>query len=205
MFGLMKGFRAVAGLSILFVVTSVQAATVYNVDVGNSSISAHTSGPGLLIGSSIIVPEGYSFSLDGVGDSHTFAFFRIWTNEDWVNVGEDTVAKPITATLAFSIPLASGTVDGSTVGLSVGVGGFYQAGKVTWNGPTIVDASSGQFQISLSDEVFNEGAFWSGPGCRGATVQATVSQISVVPLPTAAASGLLVFGLAAIRRALGRK
>lgn len=190
-------------LAVMSLAASLQATTVYNVDVDHSSVSAHSSGPGLLIGTSIIVPDGYSFSLDNVGDSHTFGFFRIWTTEDWVNPGEDTVAKPITATLAFSIPLASGTVDGSTVGLRVGVGGYYQAGKVTWNGPTIVDCESGQFQISLSDEVFNEGVLWGGLGCKGATVEATVSQISVVPVPTAAASGLLVLGLAALRRVLG--
>jgi hypothetical protein len=175
--------------------TQVSAAIVYTVDATSSSVSAHNSGDGLLIETSIVVPNGYGFLLNGVGDTHTFDFFRIWTDETWVNA-DDTVPKPISATLAFSQPPSDGTVAGETVGLSV-FSGFYQAGQVTWTAPTLVNVPGGyQYQITLSDEVFNEGLFWLGLGHKGATVTATIEQIAV-PLPAAAWAGITLLAMCA--------
>jgi MYXO-CTERM domain-containing protein len=139
------------------------------------------------------------------GQSHTFKLFDIWTHESWVN-NDDKIAKPISATLNFSSPASSGTVEGSTVGESHSA--FFgllnwQYGKLTWDGPTTVDLGNIVYQITLSDAKFNKG-FWGldSGWCDGATVYATVSQVSsVIPTPTAALAGLaMIAGFAARRR-----
>lgn len=185
--------------------THASAAVVYVVDATSSSVTAHSSGDGLLIETSIIVADGYNFMLNGVGDTHTFDFFRIWTDETWVNA-DDTTPKPISATLAFSQPPSDGTVSGQTVGISV-FAGYYQAGQVTWSGSALVNAPDGyQYQITLSDETFDEGLLWLGLGKCGGTVTATIEQI-VVPLPAAAWAGLTVLcllGAGRVRRRSGQ-
>ncbi|MCC7147452.1 MAG: hypothetical protein IT443_13490 [Phycisphaeraceae bacterium] len=198
-------FAIVSLLGVIALALPAQAGTVYQVDKANSSVSAHNSGDGLLINTSIIVPNGYSFVLNNVGDTHTFNFFKIWTTEDWVNDGEDTVAKPIFATLAFSQPLSSGTVNGDTVGVTVGMGGFYQAGKVTWNGPVYVDTASGKYKITLSDEVFNEGKFWTGPGKGKGIVEATIEQITIIPLPAAVWGGMALLSMLGAGKIIRRR
>lgn len=194
-----------------------QAGTVYVVDANASSLSMHSSGDGLLLDAAIVVANGYSFELNGVGDSETFKFAKVWTPETWVNVGEDTEPKPISATLAFTSPASSGTVNGQSVGVSqgiFGIEGFYQAGKVTWGGPAYVNAPTGQYKITLNDATFAEGAFWTGLNwCDMAWICATIEQVSItpddpgngdpqiiVPLPTAIWSGLALMGVVVGRR-----
>lgn len=196
---------------------SAQGGTVYVVDAGASSATVHNSGNGLLLDAAIVVPDGLTFELNGVGDSETFTFLKVWSPEDWVNVGEDTEPKPISATLAFSSPASSGTVAGESVGLSTavfGIDGFYQAGQITWGGPVQVDVSTGTYEIALNDVTFGESLFWLGlKGCG--YVDATVTQLTVgggsgdpqiiVPLPTAVWSGLILIGALVGRRAMGNK
>lgn len=193
---------------VLFSAAQAQAATLYVVDANASSVSAHSAGDGLLLNTSIVVPDGYSFSLDFVGDSHTFNFFKVWTPETWVNEGEDTVARPITATLAFSTPASSGTVSGDSVGINI-FAGFYQAGQITWDGPAYVSAATGDYSITLSNVTFGEGDWWHGPSSSHAKVKATITQISeggsgdpqiIVPLPAAVWGGLALMGMVVVRR-----
>jgi hypothetical protein len=194
--------------AVMLAAGGAQAATLYVVDAGASSVSAHGAGDGLLLGTNVLVADGYSFSLDFVGDTHTFNFFKVWTPESWVNEGEDTTAKPITATLAFSTPASAGTVSGESAGLNI-FAGFYQAGQITWNGPTYVSAATGDYKITLSDVTFGESFWWDGPSSKGAKVKATIEQISeagaggpqiVVPLPAAVWGGLALMGMVVVRR-----
>ncbi len=200
-----------------FLAASAQAGTVYIVNAGASSLTVHNAGDGLLLGAAVVVADGYSFDLSGVGDSATFTFAKVWTPETWVNLGEDTQPKAISATLAFTAPASAGTVTGESVGVSqdiFGIEGFYQAGKITWGGPTYVDAPTGQYKITLNDVTFGEGAFWTGLNPHDkAWICATVEQMSIttgdpgngdpqiiVPLPTAIWSGLVLMGVVVGRR-----
>ncbi len=198
----------VAAAAVFCAAGHAQAATIYVVDAGASSVSAHGVGDGLLLSTDIVVADGYTFSLDFVGDSHTFNFFKVWTPETWVNDGEDTVAKPITATLAFSTPASSGTVAGESVGINI-FAGFYQAGQITWDGPAYVSAATGDYTIELSDVSFGEGDWWHGLSSKYAKVKATITQVSeagsgdpqiIVPLPAAVWGGLALMGMVVVRR-----
>jgi hypothetical protein len=162
--------------------SSVALATPYEIGTG-SSVSAN-SGDGLIIKTSLVNGlSNVSFNLND-GQSTTFNFFKIWTEETDVG-GDDTNPVAISAILDFDSPLDTGAnVSGNTSGGTApdpifGINGFYQWGKVTWNAPAIVSSGGLTFKVSLSDEIFNEGAWWGlDEGKRnGAIVQATVTQL----------------------------
>jgi len=115
--------------------------------------------------------SGLGFSLND-GDSITFPFFDIWTPEGSIQ-GDDLAHVPISATLNFSLPSIGANLSGVTFGGSIIL---FQWGKVEWGAPVTVTAGGREFEVSLSDEVFNFGFF--GLGKQGATVNATVRQIS---------------------------
>ncbi|MCC7147451.1 MAG: hypothetical protein IT443_13485 [Phycisphaeraceae bacterium] len=73
--------------------------------------------------------------------------------------------------------------------------GQVTAGKVTWNGPACVSRSWADDKITLGEEVFNQGSFGLGPGKCGAIVEASIEQISVVPLPAAVWGGVIFLSM----------
>lgn len=152
----------------------------YELDIPIGSASVHSSGNGLLIEVQVLGNPG-PFQLDD-GQQFSFDFFDIWTNEGTVNQGEDTVPSVITATVDFVDPNTSQVITGVTIGGRLW-SGLLQWGEVSWDGPVIVDIPGDRkFQIELSDEKFNLGVFGLAQGeCHGATVSATVTQISAVP------------------------
>lgn len=195
------------GATFAFLAATTQAIPLtYEVGTG-SSVTAHTSGDGLLIGTELDANlASVAFGLDD-GDSYTFSFFKIWTGEG--NVGnDDKVPRPITASLVFDVPSAIATVGGETVG-AVSLTGFYQWGKVTWDGPATINAADRIFYVSLSDETFNPGSWW-GLGNCGAIVEATVTQgkswKDIPQVPDGGASlallGIGLIGLGALKRKL---
>lgn len=119
---------------------------------------------------------GYSFSLDD-GESETFPFFKIWTDEGTVNLREDTVPKSISATLNFSDPTGlSADVPGVTFGANLFI---FQTGIVLWGGPSIVTAGDRTFSLELDDAIFNSGLFGMKPGEeKGGWINATITQTS---------------------------
>jgi hypothetical protein len=161
--------------------------------VSGGSVSAN-SGDGLIINTSLALPQvPFSFSLDD-GQSETFAFFNIWTPETTVNA-DDRIARDISATLTFSDPLTNATVDGLTFGGSI-LFGLLQWGQVVWETPAPqFTAPDGRiFKVTLSDEVFNLGLFGLNEGwCYGATVKATIKQIgSSYSVPDNGATAMLL-------------
>jgi hypothetical protein len=179
--------------------------------VSGGSVSAHNTDPGLVINTSIAGGlGGHSFNLNDGQSSTPFAFFNIWTTESTVNNGEDTVPKPISATLNFSVPTGAGaTVLGTTVGGYFGFLNNGQQGYLNWNGSVIVNAVDRTFEVTLSDETFNTGHLWLGLGHKGATVKATVKQINSIGtaapgVPDAGSTtillGISLLGLAALSR-----
>jgi MYXO-CTERM domain-containing protein len=141
------------------------------------------------------------------GESMTFKAFDIWTNETSLN-DDDYCEQPISATFNFSAPLSSGTVTGETDGKSDYFLFIfkYEKGVLEWDCPTVVDLGCVVYEIALSDAKFNKGLWGLSEGeCYGATIYATVKQISsgdcvVAPTPTAAAAGLAMLGGLVFRR-----
>jgi hypothetical protein len=165
----------------------------YDIGTG-SSVNANT-GSGLELEWSLASNlSSQAFVLDD-GQSFTFRFFDIWTDETSVN-DDDTVSRPISATLNFSVPDFYAEIGGDTVGVSFL--GIIQAGKVIWDDPApTFTAGDRKFSIDLSNETFNLGLFGLNGGEHyGASVDATVTQIgSYAPSPTTAVpdSGGTVF------------
>ena len=178
-----------------------------------SFVSANSTDPGLVISTSINPGvSGTSFNLDD-GQSSTFSFFQIWTTETTFNA-DDTVPQPISATLDFTDPTTGVTVKGVTFGGTLLLG---QYGNVQWNGPVTVDVPGDRsFLVTLNNATFNAGfvglsANGNSPtsgddnNSNGATIRATVKQVSSVPdgASTAGMLGLAFLGLGALRQKLG--
>ena len=111
------------------------------------------------------------------GDSFTFKFFDIWTDETSVD-NDDKDPKSITATLNFDVPSFDAEVIGYTVGVSFL--GIIQLGAIIWEDPAPNFTVGGRtFSVDLSNEIFNLGIFGlnEGEAC-GATISATVKQLS---------------------------
>jgi hypothetical protein len=169
-----------------------------------SFVSANTTDPGLTINTAIDSGvSGKAFTLND-NQSTSFKFFQIWTTEGSVNAGEDTSPKSISAVLDFADPSTGAIIKGVTFG------GYFliaQYGAVTWNGPVVVDVPGDRsFMVTLNNATFDTGIFGlSGGQCKGATIKATVKQISSVPdgASTAALLGLAFLGIGALRQKLG--
>jgi hypothetical protein len=177
---------AVPALSLLllfaaFVPGAFAVPKYYELD--NGSVSAASSDPGLIINTMVkpTVP-GTGFTLND-GGSFTFNFFDIWTDETTINK-DDLVPCAISATINFVDPLTGATINGITVGGSW-FKGLSQWGEVTWNGPVTVSLPGDRvFNITLSNEDFNFGFGGLNEGMMcGATVEATINQISSVDIP----------------------
>jgi hypothetical protein len=166
-------------------------------EIAGGSISGNFSDPGLVIQTALDAGlAGTSFTLNDGGTS-TFDFFDIWTNETTVNA-DDRIDRAISATLNFSDPLTGATINGVTFGGSIFYG-LAQWGQIQWDGPTTITLGDRVFSVSLSNEVFNAGLFglFNGPGC-GATIEATITQLSSAVQVPEMGSTVLLLGLASI-------
>jgi VPDSG-CTERM motif len=192
-------------LATIVLALSMKAAFAinYQVDASNSGVVANT-GTGLIIDTSLASGlSSVAFSLNDQ-QSQTFNFFNIWTPETWVNSGEDTVPQSITATLAFNPPVSSAVLGGTTVGVSIF--GIFQFGSVAWDPQsTIIDLGNGEsFSVTLSDEFFSAGFFGlNNNPCAGATVKATVTQLSSSGASTVPDGGSTIILLGAALSGMG--
>ena len=164
-------------IALLNVAAPLPDALALSYTVSGGSVNPNTD-DGLIIKYSLYLPSNpYQFSLED-GESETFNFFKIWTDETNVNP-DDQLSQGISATLNFSVPATSATVSGLTFGGSI-LWGVTQWGEVVWQTPAPeFTAPDGRvFQVTLSNEIFNEGIFGLNEGKQyGAIVKATVKQI----------------------------
>lgn len=185
--------------------TVIAAPAFASVDIaGTFTVAAHSSDPGLVIditnNNGVVVPN--------LGNTpQTFNLFTISTDEGSVNYGEDTVHYPITVDFTFSAPnptTGGAPVSGQTYGQYFGFLNIGQEGVLQWTGgpQTFNFGNGGQFEVALSNAVFNKGLF--GLGKVGANVTGTFTLLhdSAVPEPAAWAMMIAGFGLtgAAMRR-----
>lgn len=199
---MMKSTLKFAAAALLASTCAVPAAMAVNF-VGNYTVTANSSDPGLVVQTSNSQPS-LNFNLN-VGDSTTFDLFDIWTDETYVNA-DDTVAKPISVAFSFTNPdLFGGNVDGSTVGQSV-LFGLIQYGQLTWDngGNATLDfwGGGGKLGVHLDDVIFNKGFFGLKEGeSHGGTVEATFT-LSAIPEPATWLTMIAGFGMigAAMRR-----
>jgi len=159
--------------------TTLAIPRTYDVGAG-SSVTANTSlNNGLAIRTELV--SGLSsqlFDLEN-GQSKTFDFFRIWTDETTVE-RDDTVAKTITARLDFDNPDVTAQIPGITFSASIGGlvgGGVLWNDALIWNDAITVSLPDRVFTITLSDAVFDLGL--NGTlGNKPAIITATIKQIS---------------------------
>ncbi|HEY4283129.1 MAG TPA: hypothetical protein VGM62_08695 [Chthoniobacterales bacterium] len=198
----MKSVRL--AILLCFTLSSAAFAVPKYYEIGNGSTVAPFQGPEPPGGSGLVIQyaldaglPGTNFILDDLQFT-TFNFFQIWTDETFVNSGDDLALKPISATLDFVVPNVDATVTGNTFGQSVTFLGFIslQNGAVTWDGPAIVNIPGDRsFEVTLSDETFNFGVFGTSPGqYKGATVEATVKQLTSTSAVPEGGNTALAFG-----------
>jgi hypothetical protein len=197
----------VPALALLMTVGLAPGASAATFTLDSYSISLHTSGNGLTVGASPIVPYTGDYTTPDlqVGQSHTFALFDLYAaNESAVN-SDDLTPKPITVQFSFNPPAATGPLSGNTVGGSFNIFCIpflgcaqTQWADVTWNNPlTLNFGNGGQFTVALSNETFAAGL--NGLQQNGATIEATLTYTAAsVPEPaTMALFGMGALGLAA--------
>ncbi len=159
-------------------------ATIFTLDT--YTVNFNDSDPGLVLYVHDIFPEPYSADLI-VGNSYDFNLFTVGTNEHYVNLFEDTVAKDISVNFAFSAP---DDVNETISGESDGHWRLFRDdyGTVEWNNPaTFTFGNGGLFTIALSDVEFGT------PG--SATVVATLDFVSdSTPAPVPEPATMLLFG-----------
>ena len=134
------------------------AAKAATITLVNYIVTDHSSGNGFLITSTNVAPPNFVVNMPTVGTPVSFDLFNISAPEDSVNIGEDTVPKPISVAMTFTPPATGPNVGGTTTGFyqfnpfasnfancNIFVGG---CGSVNWTAPSIFSfGTTGQFQV----------------------------------------------------------
>jgi hypothetical protein len=187
----MTARKCFAGLILIGASISTSVAIPLNYEIGSgSSVTAHNSGDGLVIKTELSPTlSSQAFTLND-GQSYTFNFFRIWTDESMVD-SDDTVAKLITARLDFDVPDIGAKIYGLTFS---GTYYGYSGGAVVWNDPVTVIAGDREFTVNLNNAYFDVAQ--GGLGDTPATITATVKQIrsggSSIPVPDGGTTAVLL-------------
>lgn len=169
------------------------------IELTSYNVTSHTSGPGLLVNATPSSGGPKPLALANAGDSVVVELFKIWTDETSVNIGEDTVAKPIS--VAFDFKFGSETFDGVVHGQTAGIAGLFVllpfgAGAVNWATPVEIAFGAGglgTLRIEFLDQLFNAGIGFGDltPGlAHGSSVKAKFTLVTSLP-PLSAEPGSL--------------
>jgi hypothetical protein len=198
-----------AGLCAAAVTAAAASGAHAEVFSGTYDVSLNSADPGLVLNWSPIAP-GLNFNLPTVGSSTDFDLFNLFTDEDWVNSGEDDVGKPIQVNFTFTLPSGFG---GSITGETTGESFFYgvlQDGHVAWDngGDALLNfAGGGQLLAHLDDANFNFGLFGLNEGPDyGAPIHATFTlNQGAVPEPATWAMMIIGFSMVGAGIRLSRR
>lgn len=200
--------------AVLAMVANPAAAGLTLTVGGGSSISAYPYGggdtqTGLGINTSIVASPG-AFTLNNPGDSHSFPYFEIWTDENDMNPGNDPTPWVLDAYLDLSPPVVDvfhgGVTFASTDGGAHGV--------LDWDSDGLTTVTAGcvyTVQLTPDPTTFNwgSGEDFGGTGNDGydgmALVTATVTLVECAgtglpPIPEPASLGLVGMALLVVRK-----
>ena len=189
-------------VGILFVALLVMgfAATAhaYTFDMGNASYMTTPTDPGLAIQAEVVSSVGSQVFDLNEGDSYTFLFARIWTEESSIQ-SDDLIGKTISASLDFDNPDLVEGISGTSSGYTrdgwffVPLPAYFQGYNIVWTDPVVVSFDNGgEFSIDLSD-VSAESGWWSLPNCKQ-NVYATIT-LNHAPVPVPEPASMALFGL----------
>jgi hypothetical protein len=172
--------------------TAVAIPLTYDVGTG-SSVTANSSSDGLAIRTQLAAGLSSQLFTLNDGQSYTFNFFSIWTDETYVD-SDDTTPKAITATLDFAIPDVNAQIGGITFsGTYQGTSGGAVLWKdaLVWNDSVTVKVGTRVFTVTLNDAVFDLGQNGS-LGNSPAMITATVTQLSSTAVPEGGSTAALL-------------
>ncbi len=176
-------------------------------NVGNNFLGTN----GLLVQTSNDLNDPFSFSLSGNSTNGPVDLFDIWTDEQELG-SDDLNNKGIKVTFSFTQP---GNLGGDVNGQTFGVDGTVNSGKVTWNGPLVLNFGAETLTITLGSATFNSMQDTTGRhGCdncldygfdQHADVTATFTQTVTGGVPEPASWALMIGGFGMAGAALRRR
>jgi len=163
----------------------VPTASAYTFVLGPDS-EIDTSGTNHVLGLEVLQMadlNGFRLEDMAVGESRSFYFATIGTNENWINL-DDIFPGRVNATVDFVEPNVSPAVGGLSVGFS-GIFWFSQGWNLFWRDPVNVEIDGVDFDIELEDVGYMSW-FWQGPdGTADVTATLTLNSLQAVPIPGA--------------------
>jgi hypothetical protein len=182
-------------VSLAVVLLGAVPASAATFTLSDYIVDFHDTDPGLRLDVDDVAPKPTEFTL-AEGESTQFGLFRLRADESTVN-DDDTTPYPITVGLTFTTPTYfQGNVTGSTVGITSGLFGFYQAGQVTWTDPvSLAFGTTGLLRVWLEDATFSEGLFWTGLSDNADVIKAKFKLVRAdTPPAVPEPASMLLFG-----------